>query len=178
MESLTRVSVTLTFIKPTAWPLFCLFIGSCQIVRPQVWGFSFVLWQNPHVTLLPKWISLSTCWWENACLKINNYCVLLPQSVGNQWYQLRSVRLKPGTFFVGSIILRAKTASKTVLLRLLQLGHAIIAKEAIKPIPLDHAFDVRHNKVLDDVSKPPAHCKEITIRPVWDSSCQITIYLF
>jgi len=44
-------------------------------------------------------------------------------------------RFKPGAFFVSSIILRAKheltskAASKGVLLRLLQVGPAIIAKE-------------------------------------------------
>jgi len=44
-------------------------------------------------------------------------------------------RFKPGTFFVSSIILRAKheltptAASKSVLLRLMQVGPAIIATE-------------------------------------------------
>jgi len=60
-----------------------------------------------------------------------------------------------GTFFVSSIILRAKheltskAASKSVLLRLLQVGPAIVK---LKHILLDRSLNSK-NKALDAVSK-------------------------
>jgi len=80
-------------------------------------------------------------------------------------------RFKPETFFVSSIILRAKheltskAASKSVL-----LGR----KESVF---LDRSLNTKSNKASDAVSKRLQQLQEITIAPVRAISGQVALFL-
>jgi len=111
-----------------------------HILTPVCWGRPYH-WPRNWDQISPSHylcltVSLAEAWWDShweiSVRKLGEMVSLIDLII---LFYMYNGRFKPGTFFVSSIILRAKheltskVASRSVLLRLLQVRPVIIAKE-------------------------------------------------